>query len=624
MTDIENQIDQEMSSDNSAPSQRPTSVENQIDQEMSSQSDDVDSKFNQKTDQSQYSTPGQQVLTGVEGVAHGVLGPLSPIATEAELGAHELGLDTALGIDTSAEAQTGRAEANPWISGAGKVAGLGALTYMTGGLLSASSLGGAVLKNAIAGGLIQTGDEISKALLGQGDPEDSTAAAITHIAGATLLGGATGGVFNLIGKGLQGVADEKFGETIGKKLVGLHVAQELQKSGLDPSIAETVPERVQSILNDAGLSNLTPKDIQPGIDNYNLIHRNLTGIAGHATIGLGSKFISHAIGAGDLLSDVIGTGMSMAGTPTIDKFVGKGIGIAGKYVGPAIFRAASEGNLQALSTAAQYGKNVSKGALLLDRAADSLFNIGQSYYNPLPDDKMKKKLNDIIENGGPQQQLLNQQAEDTQNPQGFAEGGQVQKIDISHEPDHMGSTFPEQNIILNTVKGRVYNYLNSLRPVDTPETLPFDVKKDRTEQHKTYNRALDIASSPLSVVDRIKDGSIGIDHMKHLTQMYPEIYRALSKRITKRIVENQIDEKRPPFKIRQGLSLFLGSPMESTFLPQNIMAAQGVFKPKPMPGQSQQIQTPKKKTKSKSSLSEVSKSYKTPGQSAEEDSADRD
>jgi len=173
--------------------------------------------FINNAQQSQYGTPGQQTLAGIEGVARGVAGPL---ATAVEKYAYRI----------PEENIRGRQEANPITAGAGEAAGLvgGALTGIgeaavlekigkgaaeAAGLGKAASysarVGSSIVKNAAEMAAYQGGDEITKAILD--DPNAGAQSAIANMGLATAIGGVGGGL-------MTGVASPLWNATIGTKV----------------------------------------------------------------------------------------------------------------------------------------------------------------------------------------------------------------------------------------------------------------------------------------------------------------------------------------------------------------------------------------------------------------------
>jgi hypothetical protein len=120
-------------------------------------------------------------------------------------------------------------------------------------------------------------------------------------------------------------------------------------------------------------------------------------------------------------------------------------------------------------------------------------------------------------------------------------------------------------------------YLSSLQPQKNQPKLPFDAAPDMRAQQKTFHKAVEIALSPLSIVNEIKKGTIQADDVKHFISMYPDVNNLLQKKLTEEVTKQQLSGKVPSRQVRQGLSMFLGANLTSTMLPQNIVAAQSVF-----------------------------------------------
>ncbi len=127
----------------------------------------------------------------------------------------------------------------------------------------------------------------------------------------------------------------------------------------------------------------------------------------------------------------------------------------------------------------------------------------------------------------------------------------------------------------------------------------------------SYNRALDLANQPLSVLNDIKKGTLTSEKMKHFTQMYPELYSHLSKKIMTKISEQQANGERPSAKTRQSLGVFLGAPVGSSMTPASIQSIQSVF----AKGKSQKEQQTQQATESKTNkLPKLSTNLQTPDQ----------
>ena len=81
---------------------------------------------------------------------------------------------------------------------------------------------------------------------------------------------------------------------------------------------------------------------------------------------------------------------------------------------------------------------------------------------------------------------------------------------------------------LNTARARISGYLNSVRPLENSAKLPYDSDRKDARKERDYDKVLSLANQPLSILNHIKDGTLLPRHVKHFTQMYPELHQELS------------------------------------------------------------------------------------------------
>lgn len=179
---------------------------------------------------------------------------------------------------------------------------------------------------------------------------------------------------------------------------------------------------------------------------------------------------------------------------------------------------------------------------------------------------------------------------------------------------------PDHGTAAASVAANASTYLNSLRPSQDTAN-PLDSKPAVTKaQQATYNNALNIAHQPLSVISKIKDGTITSTDITHLNAMYPALLPHLQSKVMTAMTEHVDKGETIPYRNRLGISLFLGQPLDSTMTPQGIMGAQ----PTPVPPMQQQTASGGMKNKKGSkALDKAPNQYKTALQSAESDRADR-
>jgi hypothetical protein len=402
--------------------------------------------------------------------------------------------------------------------------------------------------------------------------------------------------------------------------------------------AEEYRNQISKLHDNLGVeSNITPPSLNA-----------VKGSLGQPTNG--GKFADFMFGKGiPDLSNITAGGVGMAAGATIGgPFGGMAAYAASQHLGrifentighrlnnvsrntlmPAFMKLLSTGERSGILKAMDYAGNVAKGSAGINSGVESLFKSGAaSGVDYSASAKDREKLKNYVESGQQNKDLeaqANQQkASPVKKAPHFAQGGMVEKqaampptkpaTPILQNTDAISKHFPEQAMLLNAAKGRINNYLNSVRPTDNPQKLPFDDKMEDKEKSRSYDRALDIANKPLSVIDHIKKGTLTPEHVKHLNSMYPEVTQALQKKMTEKITNAQMDDEKPSYKVRQGMSLFLGAPLDSTMTPLNIQAAQSVFA---MQAQQQAAQgaAPMKNKKNTSTLSKTSKQYETADQ----------
>lgn len=256
----------------------------------------------------------------------------------------------------------------------------------------------------------------------------------------------------------------------------------------------------------------------------------------------------------------------------------------------------------------KFSSSINSGHKMVKKHVESLF--GGPRQEPPDHTRSKKIVNDWIDKGGITHDVQSEIYKQMQ-PQSFANGGSVMPAHKGVHNDSISTAYPEQNVQLQAAKGRMSAYLNGLKPQEHQPKLAFDRTPDDREQKKSYNKALNLAVHPLGILDEIKRGTITPEHVAHFEALHPDVNEALQKSLTERITKAQLSSQAPSHKVRQGLSLFMGTALSGEFMPQNMQAVQAVFANK----KQQTQQQPQRKT---SALKEADQSYLTPNQAAAE------
>jgi hypothetical protein len=244
----------------------------------------------------------------------------------------------------------------------------------------------------------------------------------------------------------------------------------------------------------------------------------------------------------------------------------------------------------ALKHAIDYMGAFAKGEAAINRGVSNVFKAGKEAIpaSLMPSDKEKSKLDKT---------LLSLR----DNPEPLTEtGGKV----ANYLPNHGQS--------LAQTAANAVNYLNSQRPKVT-KISPLDADQEPDPMSKdNWNRTLDIAQQPLSILQHIKNGTVQTVDVKTMAALYPGLYQKITGRLMSEIANQGSKDQSIPYVTRMGLSLFAGQALDSTMTPAGILGAQTVFaQNRPPPQQAQQRQK-KPTAASAKAMNAVTESAMTP------------
>lgn len=532
--------------------------------------------------------------TALEGAARGASFGLSS------------GLETQLGVNP--QDIIARQEANPTIAKASEILGTVGSAFIPGvgegwllakgakalipianELSTAAKVGRLALRGMMETAGYQAGDEVSNALLGK--TEDSAAAVAGRIAKAGAVGLLVSAPLGAGGQALEKLQSGNIGHYLDEFAIGLGAAKEGNA------------EMVKGLYKAYGMP--LSKGFDHGVKFFDETSTKIGQAAAAKASGIATSAVGNTIGG--LPGAVIAYDIAKKYIdPWAEKLASKATpSITRKVVVPVMLKAIEVGNSDGIVNALNHGAQAANGARLIEDAIEDVFNDKSA--NEIDQELLKRdreKLNEYLENGGINQEIMDLQ----QSPYGYAKGGEVKPA----PSNGVSNLYPDQNIMINTTKGNISNYLNSLRPQKSAK-MTFDNPYDDKQAKAKYERALDIANKPLSVLKHIKDGTVLPEYVKHMAAMYPELYQQLSKKMTQKIIKQQLEDKKPNHKTIQGLSLFLGASLTTDMTPEGIQAAQQTFaRTKLQPPQQKGSKTDPKK------LDKISDMAETPSQSRDD------
>lgn len=485
----------------------------------------------------------QQALTVVEGIGEGIAGPVFTA------------LERASGL-TTPEAMRGRRETNPTAHSAGEVAGFVGSAFIPGGqaaLLAkagaktskviagasaAAKIGRAALQGATEMALMQSGDEISKMIME--DPETSYQSAIANVGLAAALGaggGAALGSVNPLWEATGGPKLTKFAEDFGNR-IKFHLDGGVPAAPAGPPVLgkafEVVtPEKLSkgAAMADAfvekGLSKM-------GGDKMGKALGKTLGATMGASVGFGSGgYWGGALGA-------------LVGEKTLAPFF--------ESILPTLAKPLSSGVADgaALKSVIDYGMAVIRGEKLLNTAMKDVFKTGaeSTVAQLMPTERDREKLID-----------------------------QLEQIETDPEPflmkeDRYAHYLPSHGGAKGSTLGAAFEYLTSISP-KSKKLNPLDEIREPTKAQKAeYENALNLAQQPALIFPKVKNGTVTGRDIEQMKAIYPALYRMAVGRLTAEMVAHLAKGESIPYSTRIGLSKFLGESLDSTMIPQSIMAAQ--------------------------------------------------
>ncbi len=281
------------------------------------------------------------------------------------------------------------------------------------------------------------------------------------------------------------------------------------------------------------LINSVPKNMNPSGSATTFMqllkkHGPVSLMSFAASVGLGGSYLASSLAA------IIGSTLKQEAPDAIRMGILKTLG------------AAQPMEAGAFKSMVDIMNNVVKGESLINSTIKNFFKAGSK--TPLlpeqiiPDEQKKKKLDKI---------LLNYQ----ENPEKML------------NTDNVGSSYmPEYNGAVGALTAKAVNYLNGLRPMPAKVgPLEDEIEPSKMEESE-FDNALTIAEQPLMILEKVKDGTITLEDMKHLQNIYPAFYPRLVNKMTHSMIEHKTKEESIPYATKMGLSLFMGSPVENWYV----------------------------------------------------------
>lgn len=296
-------------------------------------------------------------------------------------------------------------------------------------------------------------------------------------------------------------------------------------------------------------------------------------------------------GVGAAIGSMIGSKAHVPGGEFLGAMVGSHV--LGPFISsimPLIAKPLMENatNSAALKSATDASMAMIRGQGLVNRATKALFQAGKDVLPSAlsPSAAKLAKLDKLVKAA-------------SVNPETLTEG-----------PNNIAHYLPNHGTAAAAITGKAVTYLAPLRPNQDPKAPLDGPRVPSTTAIANYNRQLAHAEQPLSILSRIKDGSLTSKDLLTVQTIYPDLYKQMAMQIMDSMTDHLNKGKAISYQTRMGLSKFAAQPLDSTMTPNSIMAAQPQPQSPQPPGEQPGKGKPRKGAGG-TALNKLSSSYQT-------------
>lgn len=150
----------------------------------------------------------------------------------------------------------------------------------------------------------------------------------------------------------------------------------------------------------------------------------------------------------------------------------------------------------------------------------------------------------------------------------------------------LGEAEPGHASALGLTLSNALAVISEAKPKTEPQGM-LDEKTTPSEVEKAhYERTLENVENPIRILKHIEDGTLTANDMQTFTRVFPDLHRAFVQKFTNELIDAKSKDVDIPYHVKMGLSLFMGTPLDSTLTPQFIASNQ-VKPPQAPQGQAQ-------------------------------------
>ena len=471
-------------------------------------------------------------LAALEGLASGVV-------TKAPVTAFELGLNK-LGVPgMSPEEIHARGHDYPLTQGLFEIGGLAATQVLLDAIvpetapfqtMQAIARGKSILGTMALNAGFGVSQTASDYLLERGDPGD---AAIT-----AMINGGIGAALGLLPSASSWARKKAVAEGVSGKMKSLMTGLAdgsllITGTNKTPKIAEKMLEQIADI-SLSKWDNTSMALYKKGRDLLKTAPQEFTALMGK--LGFTTGVHNTPYGIGGIPAEKAAKFLSEKIAEPVGLFFNKHV------INATLRHLDNLSGYDWMQGAATHAEHLIRGENMITKSIDNLFSAPLRTLLHVPTEQSKadkEKLKGLIDEGGVNEAIKqhDEQQDEDIPVLGYADGGEV-KASKPKVHNLLGSdpgvekAYPAQAMAMATIKGRMVNYLHGLKPQENHPKLAFDDAPKHEDVHKAYERALELAVNPMSILDDVRRGTVRQDDLHHIQNMYPELINVLKNKAT--------------------------------------------------------------------------------------------
>lgn len=200
-------------------------------------------------------------------------------------------------------------------------------------------------------------------------------------------------------------------------------------------------------------------------------------------------------------------------------------------------------------------------------------------------ENLNRPAEDFIEHAHRGRKALRSHAEhhfDSKHELPESHGGETEALKtylagIRNNPSQLLETgslpgLPDHSAALGAKAATASDYFDAIKPKQAlPGPLDPVVPPDKMAE-QNYNRQLGIAERPLSILAKVRDGTIIPSDLQTLSTLYPNLAQSIQSQAFEALVSAKTNGTKIPYKHKMGLSFLLGQPLDAT-MTQSAMQA---------------------------------------------------